>query len=198
MQGKQPFSFRFQFHFHDTAVTLRPPRTSKIIKGTEPVMTKLSTVLSLSVTIKQSLTIVGGFAKHIIMGCLFRNIHLSLQYSFHSLIHTSWYDLFHMYFWHCASSPWYDTNVDLFSGLGPDFVKWVSVLRLMADAKSCVAYCSWLSEYFAVEAGIHQGCPFSPLAFFLAVELLAIKIWHCENIKALNYWKARNSLLPTI
>ena len=58
-------------------------------------------------------------------------------------------------------------------GFGPDFVKWVSVL--MADAKSCAAYCGWLSEYFAVEAGIRQGCPFSPLAFVLAVELLAIK-----------------------
>ena len=81
-------------------------------------------------------------------------------------------------------------------GFGPDFVKWVSVL--MADTKSCVAYCGWLSEYFAVEAGIRQGCPFSPLAFVLAVELLAIKIRHCENIKGLNYWKARKGLLESI
>ena len=68
----------------------------------------------------------------------------------------------------------------------------------MADAKSCVAYCGWLSEYFSVEAGIRQGCPFSPLAFVLAVELLAIKIRHCENIKGLNYWKARNGLLESV
>ena len=40
MQGKQSFSFRF--HFHDTAATLRPSKTSKIIKGTEPDMTKLT------------------------------------------------------------------------------------------------------------------------------------------------------------
>ena len=59
-------------------------------------------------------------------------------------------------------------------GFGHDFVKWVSVL--IADAKSCVTYCGWVSEYFAVGAGIRQGCPFSPLAFALAVELLAIKI----------------------
>ena len=81
-------------------------------------------------------------------------------------------------------------------GFGLDFVKWVSVL--MADAKSCVAYCGWLSEYFAAEAGIRQGCPFSPLAFVLAVELLAIKIQQCENIKGLNYWKARNGPLESI
>ena len=43
-------------------------------------------------------------------------------------------------------------------GFGPDFLKWVSVL--MADAKSCVAYCGWLFEYFQVEAGIRQGCLF--------------------------------------
>ena len=81
-------------------------------------------------------------------------------------------------------------------GFGPDVVKWVSVLK--AHAKSCVAYCEWISEYFAVEGGIRQGCPFSPLAFVLAVELLAVKIGHCENIKGLTNWKARNSLLESI
>ena len=65
-------------------------------------------------------------------------------------------------------------------GFGPDFVKWVSVL--MAEAKSYVAYCGWLSKYFAVEAGIRQGCPFffsffflSPLAFVVVVEKSKIK-----------------------
>ena len=77
-------------------------------------------------------------------------------------------------------------------------MKWVCVLMAEPDAKSCVAYCGWLSEYFAAEAGIRQGCPFPPLAFALAVELLAIKIRHCENVKGLNYWKARNSLLESI
>ena len=43
-----------------------------------------------------------------------------------------------------------------------------------------------------------SGLPFSPLAFVLAVELLAIKIRHCENIKGLNYWNARNGFLESI
>ena len=47
------------------------------------------------------------FAKHIIVGRLFRNIHPSLQYSFHSRIHTSLYDFFpHLYIQHYAFSPW--------------------------------------------------------------------------------------------
>ena len=74
-------------------------------------------------------------------------------------------------------------------------MKWVVFLWQTPKA---VAYCGWLSEYFAVEAGIRQGCPFSPLAFVLAVELFAIKIRHCENIKGLNYWKVRNGLLESI
>ena len=55
----------------------------------------------------------------------------------------------------------------------------------MKDAKSCVTYCGWLSDFFAVESGIRQGCPFSTLAFVLAVELLAIKIRDCKDIKGI-------------
>ena len=46
------------------------------------------------------------FAKHIIVGRLFRNIHPSFQYPCHSRIHRSLYDVFpHMYILHYASSP---------------------------------------------------------------------------------------------
>ena len=37
-------------------------------------------------------------------------------------------------------------------GFGGDFVRWVSVL--MRDAKSCVSYCGWHSDVFAVDSGI--------------------------------------------
>lgn len=56
-------------------------------------------------------------------------------------------------------------------GLGEQFIKWVSVL--MTNTVSCVNYCGWISETFAVDSGIRHGCPFSPLAFVLALELLA-------------------------
>ena len=52
----------------------------------------------------------------------------------------------------------------------------------MTNTESCIAYCGWTSEYFAIESGIRQGCPFSPLAFVLALEILAIKIRNCNSI----------------
>ena len=55
-----------------------------------------------------------------------------------------------------------------------DFQKWVSVLT--KGTASCINHGGWVSEPFEVLCGIRQGCPFSPVAFVLAVELLAIKI----------------------
>ena len=59
-------------------------------------------------------------------------------------------------------------------GFGVDFQKWVSVLT--SGSQSCINHGGWLSTPFDVNCGIRQGCPFSPLAFVLSVELLAIKI----------------------
>ena len=58
--------------------------------------------------------------------------------------------------------------------LGADFLKWVSVLT--KGTASAISHGGWVSEPFKVLCGIRQGCPFSFLAFVLAVELLAIKI----------------------
>ena len=56
---------------------------------------------------------------------------------------------------------------------GENFVKWVKVL--MKNTKSCINYMGWLSQSIEVSSGIRQGCPFSPMAFILALELLAKK-----------------------
>ena len=59
-------------------------------------------------------------------------------------------------------------------GFGEEFRKWIGILN--NDVHSCINHGGWLSQSFPMMCGIRQGCPFSPLAFILAVELLAIKI----------------------
>ena len=68
-------------------------------------------------------------------------------------------------------------------GFGPEFIRWVKIL--MSETKSCINSNGWLSSFFNVETGIRQGCPFSPLAFVLAVELLSIKIKSDNEIKGI-------------
>ena len=70
------------------------------------------------------------------------------------------------------------------AGFGPEFIQWVTVL--MNGTESCVSYCGWLSAFFPVDTEIRQGCPFSPLAFVLAVELLAHKIRQSTEIKGIS------------
>ena len=59
-------------------------------------------------------------------------------------------------------------------GFGNEFQKWVKVLTNKSQSR--INHGGWVSESFNIDCGIRQGCPFSPLAFVLAVELLAIKI----------------------
>ena len=59
-------------------------------------------------------------------------------------------------------------------GFGTEFTQWVKTLVL--ETESCINHNGWLSEPFPLERGIRQGCPFSPLLFVLAVEILATKV----------------------
>lgn len=99
-------------------------------------------------------------------------------------------DMFHAF--DCISKKFMIKTFEKF-GFGPEFVRWVCVL--MNDSKSCVNYVGWLSDFFPVESGIRQGCPFSPLAFVLAIELLAIKIRQSKNIKGIRNLNVSNSTL---
>ena len=76
-----------------------------------------------------------------------------------------------------VSKTFLQTSFDIF-GFGINFKKWVSILN--SGTTSCINHGGWLSENFSVSCGIRQGCPFSPLAFVLAVEILAIRIRNCE------------------
>ena len=63
--------------------------------------------------------------------------------------------------------------LDVF-GFGDEFKQWVKVL--VTDTFGSVYHGGWFSDTIPLKYGIRQGCPFLPLAFILAVELLAIKI----------------------
>ena len=67
---------------------------------------------------------------------------------------------------------------------GENFVKWVDVL--MKNTESCINYIAWLSQSIEVSSGIRQGCPFSPMAFILALELLAIKMRADPSVKRIS------------
>ena len=75
-------------------------------------------------------------------------------------------------------------------GFGPNFISWIELL--MKDTRSCTNYAGWLSNYFPVESGIRQGCPFSSSAFVLALEILAIKIRQSNRVKGISLGKFFN------
>ena len=50
---------------------------------------------------------------------------------------------------------------------------------------SYVNYLGWISTSIEVNSGIRQGCPFSPMAFILASEILGIKIRKEKDIKGI-------------
>ena len=73
---------------------------------------------------------------------------------------------------------------------GNTYVNWVKTL--MKNTNSCVSYMGWLTETFEIQAGIRQGCPFSPMAFILAVEILAIRLRADETIKGIKLPRINN------
>ena len=73
---------------------------------------------------------------------------------------------------------------------GEDFIKWVTVL--MKNTNSSINYHGWISSKIEVDTGIRQGCPFSPMAFILALELIAIRIRSDPTIKGIRLPKGLN------
>ena len=69
-------------------------------------------------------------------------------------------------------------------GFGDDFIRWVETL--MSETESAVIHYGWISEFFPVLSGVRQGCPFSCVAFILGVEILALRIRQCPDIKGIS------------
>ena len=51
---------------------------------------------------------------------------------------------------------------------------------------------SFKCSAISVDSGIWQGCPFSPLAFVLAIELLAIKIRDSKDVRGIRHWNVND------
>ena len=68
-------------------------------------------------------------------------------------------------------------------GFGEVFLRWVNILMTNTECK--INYSGWMSESIPVLTGVRQGCPFSPLAFVIALEMLAIRIRSDKNIKGI-------------
>ena len=67
--------------------------------------------------------------------------------------------------------------------LGEYFVSWVSVILNGRTAN--VKNGGLLCEPFALERGVRQGCPVSPMLFIIGVEILALKIRQGNQIKGI-------------
>lgn len=68
-------------------------------------------------------------------------------------------------------------------GFDDVFISWIKLLYTSPLAS--VRTNDTLSSYFLLQRRTRQGCPLSPLLFALAMEPLAISIWHCTDIKGI-------------
>ena len=62
-------------------------------------------------------------------------------------------------------------------GFGPSFISWVNLFY--NRVQSAVNVNGYLSPFFDLSRGVHQGCPLSPLLYVLVSEVLAVNI-HCN------------------
>ncbi len=65
-------------------------------------------------------------------------------------------------------------------GLGPAFVKWVSLL--LADTKATAIMSGFTSDSIRFEAGVRQGCPLAPVLYLFVAEALLRFLKHEPHI----------------
>ena len=66
---------------------------------------------------------------------------------------------------------------------GPNFKRWVTIAY--TDIKSCVTNNGCLSSAISLERGVRQGCPLSPLLYYLVVETLGQAIRCDQSIEGI-------------
>ena len=73
---------------------------------------------------------------------------------------------------------------------GPDIQNWFNVLYNYVT--SCVLNNGYASEFFSLERGVRQGCPFSGLLFVIGIEIVARAIRTMPALKALKQVKKKS------
>ena len=68
-------------------------------------------------------------------------------------------------------------------GFGRSFLRWVNLFY--CGVQSCVNINGYLSSFFSLSHGVHQGCPLSPLFYVLVSEVLVASIRSHPWIKGL-------------
>ena len=68
-------------------------------------------------------------------------------------------------------------------GFGPSLTRWVETFY--SNIASCIINNGTLSASFEINRGVRQGDPLSPYLFIIAVELLAVAIRSCSEIKGI-------------
>ena len=79
-------------------------------------------------------------------------------------------------------------------GFGSSFLKWVSLFY--TDVQSAVNVNGYLSPFFSLSRGVHQGCPLSPLLYVLVSEVLACNIRANPRIEGLCLPDSSDPLSP--
>ena len=69
-------------------------------------------------------------------------------------------------------------------GFGASLINWVKTLY--SHTQSCILNNGWESNFFEIQRGVRQGCPFSPYLFILSAELLATAVRKNPNIKGIS------------
>ena len=65
------------------------------------------------------------------------------------------------------------------------FISWVKTLY--SDIQTCVMNNGWVSENFKNSCATRQGYPLSALLFVLSVEIMALNLRSCKDIKGTRY-----------
>ena len=67
---------------------------------------------------------------------------------------------------------------------GEPLINWIKVFY--NDAKSSIINNGHISEFFAIQRGVRQGCPLSPYLFIICIELLSFNINNNIDIKGIH------------